>query len=91
MGVQVDHAGQDDPRPEVDRRGKRVLWRARCRTGIRQPTVRIDDQQAIGLVARPAVIERRQQPRAQRERRSIRELATDHDGEASTRDMATGA
>ena len=64
VGVQVDHAGQDDPRTEVDRGGKRVRWRPVCRTGIRQAPVRADDQQAVVLVARPAVIERRQQARA---------------------------
>ena len=80
VGVQVDHAGQDDPRTDVDRGGKRVPWRARSRTGIRQPAVRSDDQQAIVLMARPTVIERRQQACAHPKRRAIRELATDHGG-----------
>ena len=91
MSVEVDHAGQDHPRTEIDGRGKRRRRRRVGRTGIGEAPVRVDDQQAVALVARPAVIERRQQARPHRKRRSIRELANGHAGEASTWDVADRA
>ena len=61
--------GQEDPWPQVDGRGR--LLRAIARgSGEGDPTGVIDDQQPVGLVGRSAVVERRQQAAAERERRA---------------------
>jgi hypothetical protein len=94
VSMEVDHARQDHPRTEIDGPGKSFRRRPVGRSGIGQAPVCIDDQQAVALVAGPAVIERRQQARPHRKRRSIRELANSHAGEASTwnvANLATGA
>ena len=69
VGVEVDHAGEQDPWPQVDGRG--CLLRASTRgSGEGDPTGAVHDQQPVGLVGRSAVVEGRQQAAAERERRA---------------------
>ena len=62
VGVEIDHARQEDPWPQVDRR-RGVLGPVGGRPGEGDPAGALDDEQPVGLVRRPAVVERRQQPR----------------------------
>ena len=64
MGVQVDHARQERPTGggRAPRRGASA--RPSAAAGESDATARVDDQQAVGLVARAARVERRQEPGA---------------------------
>ena len=89
--MQVDHAGQDHPRTEIDGSGQRLRRRRVGRTRIGEAPVRADDKEAVALMARPPVVERSQQARPHPKWRSTRELANGHAGEASTWDVADRA
>jgi hypothetical protein len=82
VGVEVDHPGQEDPRPEVERAPECLRHRGRRgRNGPceRDPTVGVDDDGGVGLVERPAAGQRRQHPTAERERSPVRERRAGHD------------
>ena len=78
VGVEVDHAGQDDPRPKVDRGDQHVPWRRGRRSDPGDPAGGVDVDERVRFVAHATRRQRRQQPRPKRERRSLRKLAARH-------------
>ena len=66
MGVEVDHARQQHPRPQVDRARSRV-GPIRRRPGVDDPPACIDLHERIGFVTHATVPERCQQTTAQDE------------------------
>ncbi len=69
VGVEVDHAWEQDPWPQVDGCGH--LPRASTGgSGEGDPTRAVNDQEPVGLVRRATVVEGRQQAAAERERRA---------------------
>ena len=67
MRVEVDHAWHDDPGPKVRGVG-RLIRSLRRRPGEGEPPGGVHDDQSVGLVKRPALRERGQQSRPDRER-----------------------
>ena len=82
--MQVDHPGQHDPRPQVDRSGEHLGRGSRGGSHGGEPAGLVDDQEAVGLMAGPAGRQRRQDAGADRERWTVGKVGASHDGEAST-------
>ncbi len=79
--MQIDHPREQDPRSEVEGRG-RVLGPLPGRPREHDPTGTVHDHQPVRLVARAAIVERGQDPSADRERRADRQT---HGRQASRR------
>ena len=71
VDMEVDQPGQQDQRPEVDRRVLGVRRLAATARRRRDPPGRVHLDPAVGLVARPAGGERRQDARTEDERRPV--------------------
>ena len=89
--VGVDHAGQQDPGPQVDRGDQRRPVGRRRRSDRSDPARRVDVDEGVGFVAGAAGGQRRQQPRPKRERRTLRKLATRHARRLARPDQPNGA
>ena len=76
--VGVDHAGHEDPRPDVDRGDQHVPWRGGRWPDPGDPARGVDVDERVRFVVHAAGRQRRQQPRPKRERRSLRKLAARH-------------
>jgi hypothetical protein len=79
VGVQIDHAGQHDPRTKIDG-ARHIGWTVSGGARERDAPGGVDEEEAVGLVARPAGVERRQQARAKAERRFAGNVVKAHDG-----------
>ena len=82
VGVEIDHPRHEHPRPQVDGGfgfGGPVPGGPR----VGQPAIGVDDDQTVRIVSHATRRKRRQQPRPDRERRSIGKLRA-HAREAST-------
>ena len=79
VGMEIDHPRQHDPRPKIGG-GGRIGRSLGSRPGEGQAPGRVDQQQAIGFMTGSTGRQRRQQPRAQRERGSSGQMLRGHRG-----------